>query len=232
MTWSRWTTRGVVAEADEGLEAGHGATLAHAVRTAAPDRRVGAPSPVAQVPDRRLALVAVPGPVPTEPTRAPRRVSTGSSRRPTSSPSSGCCACPLFVWLLFGAHQQTRRPPGCWPPSAPPTGSTATWPGASTRCRRSARCSTRSPTGCSSGRRSSRSSSTARCRSGSAWPPSPGRCWWPAMVLLLATLGARRIDVLWVGKAGTFGLMFAYPAFLLGPRDARAGRIRSVSSPG
>ena len=35
------------------------------------------------------------------------------------------------------------------------------------------------------------------------------------MVLLLASLGAARIDVLWVGKAGTFGLMFAYPAFLL-----------------
>jgi cardiolipin synthase (CMP-forming) len=36
------------------------------------------------------------------------------------------------------------------------------------------------------------------------------------MVLLLAALGAARIDVLWVGKAGTFGLMFAYPTFLLG----------------
>jgi cardiolipin synthase len=35
-------------------------------------------------------------------------------------------------------------------------------------------------------------------------------------VLLLAALGAERIDVLWVGKAGTFGLMFAYPAFLFG----------------
>ncbi|MFZ0667663.1 MAG: CDP-alcohol phosphatidyltransferase family protein [Acidimicrobiales bacterium] len=35
-------------------------------------------------------------------------------------------------------------------------------------------------------------------------------------VLLLASLGAQRIDVLFVGKAGTFGLMFAYPAFLLG----------------
>jgi cardiolipin synthase (CMP-forming) len=35
-------------------------------------------------------------------------------------------------------------------------------------------------------------------------------------VLLLASLGAERIDVLFVGKAGTFGLMFAYPAFLLG----------------
>lgn len=36
-----------------------------------------------------------------------------------------------------------------------------------------------------------------------------------AAVLLLASLGAQRIDVLWVGKAGTFGLMFAYPTFLL-----------------
>ena len=42
-----------------------------------------------------------------------------------------------------------------------------------------------------------------------------------AMVLLLAALGAARIDVLWVGKAGTFGLMFAYPTLLLG--DGTAG---------
>ena len=40
-------------------------------------------------------------------------------------------------------------------------------------------------------------------------------------VLLLASLGATRIDVLWVGKAGTFALMFSYPAFLLG--DGTAG---------
>jgi cardiolipin synthase len=40
-------------------------------------------------------------------------------------------------------------------------------------------------------------------------------------VLLLASLGATRIDVLWVGKAGTFALMFAYPAFLLA--DGAAG---------
>ncbi len=33
--------------------------------------------------------------------------------------------------------------------------------------------------------------------------------------LVLASLGAARIDVLWIGKAGTFALMFAYPAFLL-----------------
>jgi len=36
-----------------------------------------------------------------------------------------------------------------------------------------------------------------------------------ATVIALGLLGAERIDVLWVGKAGTFGLMFAYPAFLL-----------------
>ena len=32
--------------------------------------------------------------------------------------------------------------------------------------------------------------------------------------LVLAALGARRIDVTWVGKAATFGLMFTFPAFL------------------
>jgi len=41
-----------------------------------------------------------------------------------------------------------------------------------------------------------------------------------ATVLALASLGAKRIDVLWVGKAGTFALMFAYPAFLLGDGTA------------
>jgi cardiolipin synthase (CMP-forming) len=39
-------------------------------------------------------------------------------------------------------------------------------------------------------------------------------------VLLLASMGAARIDVLWVGKAGTFALMFSYPAFLLGDGTA------------
>lgn len=36
-----------------------------------------------------------------------------------------------------------------------------------------------------------------------------------ATVVVLAAFGARRIDVLWIGKAGAFGLMWAYPAFLL-----------------
>jgi cardiolipin synthase len=35
-----------------------------------------------------------------------------------------------------------------------------------------------------------------------------------AATLLLAALGARRIDVTWWGKAGTFGLMVAFPLFL------------------
>jgi cardiolipin synthase len=34
-------------------------------------------------------------------------------------------------------------------------------------------------------------------------------------VLLLAAAGARRIDVQWVGKAGTLALMFGFPLFLL-----------------
>lgn len=34
-------------------------------------------------------------------------------------------------------------------------------------------------------------------------------------VLALAAFGARRIDVLWIGKAGTFALMVAYPGFLI-----------------
>ena len=35
-------------------------------------------------------------------------------------------------------------------------------------------------------------------------------------VVVLAAMGARRIDVTWVGKAATFLLMFAFPLFLAG----------------
>lgn len=43
-------------------------------------------------------------------------------------------------------------------------------------------------------------------------------------VLSLAALGSARIDVLWVGKAGTFGLMTAYPLLLIahGPQGWQA----------
>ena len=34
--------------------------------------------------------------------------------------------------------------------------------------------------------------------------------------ILLAVAGARRVDVTFLGKAGTFGLMFAFPLFLAG----------------
>jgi len=34
-------------------------------------------------------------------------------------------------------------------------------------------------------------------------------------VVVLAAMGARRIDVQWAGKAGTFGLMVAFPLFLM-----------------
>jgi cardiolipin synthase (CMP-forming) len=36
------------------------------------------------------------------------------------------------------------------------------------------------------------------------------------LALILASLGARRIDVTWLGKAGTFGMLVAYPLFLAG----------------
>jgi cardiolipin synthase len=38
-----------------------------------------------------------------------------------------------------------------------------------------------------------------------------------AATLVLAAAGARRIDVLWVGKAGTLAVMFALPMLLLAP---------------
>lgn len=41
--------------------------------------------------------------------------------------------------------------------------------------------------------------------------------------LALAVLGATRIDVTWFGKAGTFGLMFAFPLFLGGTSDLGIG---------
>jgi cardiolipin synthase (CMP-forming) len=41
-----------------------------------------------------------------------------------------------------------------------------------------------------------------------------------AAALLLAAAGARRIDVQWAGKAGTFGLMVTFPLFLIGHSTA------------
>lgn len=56
----------------------------------------------------------------------------------------------------------------------------------------------------------------------------PALVFWPVIVrevlvsiaaLALAARKAERIDVLWVGKAGAFGLMFAFPFFLLSHAD-------------
>ena len=124
---------------------------------------------------------------------------------PASRCSCGSCSVPTA----------RRRRPCCSAHSGPPTGSTALWPGATTQV------------------------STV----GKVLDPVADRVlvvtaviaivahgavplWFglatlarevvvSGAVLLLASLGAKRIDVLWVGKAGTFALMFSYPAFLL-----------------
>jgi cardiolipin synthase (CMP-forming) len=40
-----------------------------------------------------------------------------------------------------------------------------------------------------------------------------------ATLAILTLLGMKRFDVSWWGKAGTFGLMFAFPLFLMGSAD-------------
>jgi cardiolipin synthase len=47
-------------------------------------------------------------------------------------------------------------------------------------------------------------------------------------VVVLAALGARRIDVTWVGKAGAFGQMVAYPLFLVSNADVNWSDIAEV----
>jgi cardiolipin synthase len=46
-----------------------------------------------------------------------------------------------------------------------------------------------------------------------------------AAVLVLAALKAKRIDVLWVGKAGTFGLLCCFPLFLLSDEHSGWARV-------
>jgi cardiolipin synthase len=46
-------------------------------------------------------------------------------------------------------------------------------------------------------------------------------------VVVLAVLRARRIDVLWVGKAGTFGLMSCFPLFLLADTSSSWAHVLS-----
>ncbi len=56
-----------------------------------------------------------------------------------------------------------------------------------------------------------------------AWPVIVREVLVSAVVLALAAMGARRIDVTFVGKAGTFALMTAFPLFLFGNDDAFPG---------
>jgi cardiolipin synthase len=50
------------------------------------------------------------------------------------------------------------------------------------------------------------------------------------VVVVLAAMGARRIDVQWAGKAGTFALMVAFPLFLLSHADISwEGPVRFVA---
>ena len=52
------------------------------------------------------------------------------------------------------------------------------------------------------------------------------------LTMVLAALGAARIDVLWWGKVSTFALMTTFPAFLLtsNPHHERAGDLAAVAS--
>jgi cardiolipin synthase len=49
-------------------------------------------------------------------------------------------------------------------------------------------------------------------------------------VVVLALLGAKRIDVTWYGKAGTFCLMFAFPFFLAGSSHWRTAHLFHVAA--
>jgi cardiolipin synthase len=51
-----------------------------------------------------------------------------------------------------------------------------------------------------------------------------------ATAILLAMLGARRFDVTWWGKCGTFGLMFAYPMFLAGNSSAAGAELFEIGA--
>jgi cardiolipin synthase len=52
-----------------------------------------------------------------------------------------------------------------------------------------------------------------------------------AGVLALAAMGARRVDVSWAGKCGTFALMMAFPLFLFAnaPNNSWEGPLRAVA---
>ena len=137
---------------------------------------------------------------------------------------------PLFLWLLFGLHRQTAAAV-----LLAVLGATDWIDGFVAR--RYHQVSTlgkvldpaadRILVG-HRGHRGDRARGGARC--GSVWPPWPGKPWSRSWCVLLAALGAARINVLWIGKAGTFALMFSYPAFLLSYGTAAwQGPIRVIA---
>jgi|TARA_B110000438_G_scaffold279247_1_gene303507 cardiolipin synthase len=50
------------------------------------------------------------------------------------------------------------------------------------------------------------------------------------VALVIAALGARKIDVTWWGKTGTFFVMFAFPFFLAGASDVQGAILFNVGA--
>jgi len=51
-----------------------------------------------------------------------------------------------------------------------------------------------------------------------------------AITVVITALGAKPVSVTWFGKAGTFGLMFAFPLFLAGSSDAGLAPIFTAAA--
>ena len=121
---------------------------------------------------------------------------------------------PVFLWLLFG---QENRAAAAWLLGV--LGATDWVDGYIARhfnqVSELGKILDPSPTGCCS------SSAIGgilidgiASRRGSRWAVLVREVLVAVATLVLAAMGARRIDVTWFGKAGTFGLMFAFPLFL------------------
>jgi len=144
--------------------------------------------------------------------------SSGDPRRLLTAPnvitSVRLAAIPVFVWLLFGAHQQTAS-------AVLLAGLGATdWVDGFV-ARRFGQVSTLGKVLDPTADRLLLATAVISSVVVGAVP-----IWFAAAtiarealvsgaVLALAAAGAKRIDVLWIGKAGTFALMFAYPTFIL-----------------
>ena len=50
------------------------------------------------------------------------------------------------------------------------------------------------------------------------------------VAIVIAALGARKIDVTWWGKTGTFFVMFAFPFFLAGASDVQGAALFNVGA--